>query len=121
MAFSDERYRECHVQTARLDTLVRNRELNPTLIKIDIEGAEQLALAGAAEKLAKHRPMLMVEVTCHADAVFQQLHALGYRLFTPEGVPIRNFDGLDGNVCCLHPAVHRERMPQWPWNEAQAA
>jgi hypothetical protein len=34
----------------------------PDLIKLDIEGAEDIALAGAKETLAKHRPYLIIEV-----------------------------------------------------------
>jgi hypothetical protein len=34
----------------------------PDFIKLDIEGAEDLALEGASETLSKHRPSLIVEV-----------------------------------------------------------
>ena len=34
----------------------------PSLIKIDIEGAEYQALVGAQQRLAKHRPVILAEV-----------------------------------------------------------
>jgi len=56
---------------------------------------------------------LVVEVTCHADQVFQLLTSAGYLLFTPEGKRFGHGARLNENVCALHPEKHRERMPNW--------
>lgn len=51
------------VQVARLDTLLERQEIAPPgLLKIDIEGAEQDALDGAAQTVERHRPTLLIEV-----------------------------------------------------------
>jgi FkbM family methyltransferase len=121
LAFSDQHYRRREVETVRLDTLVRQRSLRPDLIKVDIEGAEYMALAGARETLAEHRPMLLVEVTRQAADVFAALAGAGYLLFTPEGRPLSDAAELDGNICALHRATHLDRIPSWPWPNARAA
>jgi FkbM family methyltransferase len=70
------------------------------LIKIDVEGAEQLVLEGMMRTLAKHRPYLIVEVTERFLAAFGHsglslcalLEPLGYRTYEitddgPEPLP----------------------------------
>jgi FkbM family methyltransferase len=112
-AYSDERYDQRQVATVRLDTYIRDRGLRPDLIKMDIEGAEYLALSGATGILAEHRPMLMVEVTRQAVDVFSLLTRAGYQLFTPEGTPLRDAISLNENVCAVHPKNHATRLQQW--------
>lgn len=48
------------VETARLDDVLEP-SLAPGLIKIDVEGAEGLVLAGAVETLRRHRPIVIFE------------------------------------------------------------
>lgn len=50
------------VETIGLDQLCEERSIRPDLIKIDIEGAEALALAGMRELLRVTRPILLIEV-----------------------------------------------------------
>ena len=45
-----------------IDSVVRKENLSPGLIKMDIEGWECKALAGAHETLSKFRPLLVLEV-----------------------------------------------------------
>jgi len=52
----------------------------PALVKMDIEGAEILALRGGAEVLAR-RPILHLEVTSERGAIAALLRSHGYRLF----------------------------------------
>ena len=55
------------------------------LIKLDVEGAEPLALDGAAETIARCRPALVVEIAFSArfgvepEAVHQKVIDMGYR------------------------------------------
>jgi FkbM family methyltransferase len=52
------------VDAVRLDDLVdRNGLLRPSLIKIDVQGAEMLVLQGAADILRLYRPALFVELS----------------------------------------------------------
>ena len=48
------------VPTLRIDTLV-NKLAPPTVLKIDVEGAEMMVLDGAAETIAEHRPSILIE------------------------------------------------------------
>ena len=52
----------------RLDKLVADAV---TFIKMDIEGAEEKALAGCSEIIAKHHPKLAVSVYHHSNAIWQ--------------------------------------------------
>jgi len=112
-AFSQQSYSRTEVKTVRLDTYLRQHQLRPSLIKIDVEGAESLVLAGAAVVLAEQLPVLVVEVTHKASDVFDLLTKLGYRLFEPEGCPWNDSEGLEGNICALHPAKHKELLEPW--------
>lgn len=47
---------------ARIDTIVRHYKILPTIITMDIEGAEFEALKGAEETLKYHHPMLFLSI-----------------------------------------------------------
>lgn len=53
------------VQTIGLDQLCEELSIEPDLIKIDIEGAEMLALSGMKNLLDVARPIIFIEVTPH--------------------------------------------------------
>jgi FkbM family methyltransferase len=72
------------VQVMPLDTVIeRNHLPPPQLIKIDIEGAAPLALAGMRRTLQTHRPDLVIEThgTEEARAVLLALQSHGYHCF----------------------------------------
>ncbi len=66
------------------------------LIKIDVEGAEQLAIEGMKKLLAQHHPYLIIEITDQylkpfghsAQGLSDSLCGLGYRMYkiTPKGL-----------------------------------
>jgi len=66
------------------------------LIKIDVEGAEQLVVLGAANLIAQHHPDLIIEITDQylkpfghsARGLSDSLCSLGYRMYkiTPKGL-----------------------------------
>lgn len=50
------------VETITLDTFVKKYKTHPDFIKIDIEGAEHLALSGAISTLKKYKPVVLIEL-----------------------------------------------------------
>ena len=70
------------VRTMRLDSMdsIAKGTLKPDIIKIDVEGAENLVLAGAENTLKKHRPIILLEVHSiyNMYAVMKMLDKLGY-------------------------------------------
>jgi FkbM family methyltransferase len=50
------------IKTIKADTFCENKKVNPTLIKIDVEGCERPALEGAAATLKRHKPKLIVSL-----------------------------------------------------------
>jgi FkbM family methyltransferase len=54
------RLKTVRVPVARLDDLLPPNRM-PKLVKVDVEGAEREVLAGAADTLAGHRPMVVFE------------------------------------------------------------
>lgn len=77
-AFRQATYSETRVKTTTLDAFVEERGIRPSFVKIDIEGAELLALHGMSRCLESYRPQLMVEVTEQEDAVMALLKDADY-------------------------------------------
>lgn len=76
------------IATATIDGLVAEYELDRVdFIKLDIEGAEFLALRGAAQTIARHRPVICLEVKSLETSVEAHKHllSLGYRLHAFDG------------------------------------
>jgi FkbM family methyltransferase len=65
--------------TVTIDSLITDGLPTPKLMKIDVEGAEHLVLAGAETCLTKDNPVLIVE-TSNTDLV-RRLCDTGYRAF----------------------------------------
>jgi len=72
------------VPVARLDTLLADEDRPVRAIKIDVEGHEGAVLRGAQETLARHRPLLVIEIEARhlggqpVEAVLAELRAVGY-------------------------------------------
>ncbi len=65
--------------TKTIDQLVSEGVPPPQLLKVDVEGAERLVIAGASEYLASHRPTMIIE-TSNIELV-QLILAFGYVAF----------------------------------------
>lgn len=69
------------------------------LIKVDVEGFEHQVLTGAAETIARCRPILYVENdrAKHQRALIKLIHEMGYQLYwhTPPLAGPDNFNGVD--------------------------
>jgi FkbM family methyltransferase len=83
-------FSQTRVPVVMADTLLRNdRVPGPSIIKIDVEGAEALVLAGAHELLGGLRPLLLIEVH-HIIAMHNTLSILlplGYRTRVIDDAP----------------------------------
>lgn len=90
------------VPTLTLDLLAEYFPL-PRVLKIDVEGAEALVLAGADGVLSA-RPTILCEVSAKStDSVHHLLHRRGYVLFDAEAPPPREplWDGAAFNVLAV--------------------
>jgi FkbM family methyltransferase len=89
---------ELRVAAESLDGLIAERGLRkPDLIKLDVEGAEALAVEGMMETIATARPTLMIELHGRAAAsqTLQRLASCGYRyLDTSTGVTYERAEDL---------------------------
>ena len=82
-----KKFQHGRVNTRRVDSLIAEGEESPSVIKIDIEGAELLMLQGAKELLRRKKPLLLIEVH-HIHLMFHLGPFLGdfqYRLHLVEG------------------------------------
>jgi FkbM family methyltransferase len=75
--------------TSTIDSLITDGLPPPSLLKIDVEGAEHLVLAGAESCLTKHCPALIVE-TSNPELV-GRLRNAGYRHFASSSVMLCSF------------------------------
>ncbi len=75
------------IPAVRLDTFLAEMGLCPTVLKIDVEGAEDKVVQGAQNSLANHAPVVVVEYVSQqrGHAAHQRaeelLRALGYQSF----------------------------------------
>ena len=74
-------YAECSVVKMRRN-VIRQGEPPPDIIKLDVEGAEHLVVNGGRVSLARHKPLLIVEVhhICVMFSLVSLLLELGYSL-----------------------------------------
>ncbi|MBX2866361.1 FkbM family methyltransferase [Candidatus Kaiserbacteria bacterium] len=100
-----EEYASNEVKATTLDTYTKDHT-PPTILKIDVEGAERLVLEGGKETLTTHKPTIILEVwgkergkKHHKEAV-SLLHTMGYvpHHITEDGTLERlgevDFDGI---------------------------
>lgn len=97
------------VKVARLDQLVQDHQVSQVdLIKLDIEGAEELALRGAMDLLHRFRPILIMEANnslqhshkVSVGGVLNILTELGYSFFVVSNNELVNLESmpLGGNI-----------------------
>lgn len=76
------------VPLTTVDALVAETGLVPTVVKIDVEGAELAVLTGMAETIAEHRPLIVCEIDDGTqvgydrkyDSCVRHLRTRGYRI-----------------------------------------
>lgn len=97
------------IETRTLDQLVAEHSLDPGLLKVDVEGFEHHVFKGALETLARHRPVVVSELSDYllrrngssAQEVVRLFESIGYRVLDPlhpaEKPGAREF----GDMLCL--------------------
>lgn len=77
-----EGFMNVDIENKKLDDFIKSTELKPDIIKVDIEGAEHLLLAGALNTLEKYHPTLYIEMHSEYCAIrcYEILRDLGYTL-----------------------------------------
>ena len=64
-----ETHKIIEAETITIDDYCKENDIKPDLIKMDIEGAELLALKGGIKTIKKHRPQLAISIY-HCDSDF---------------------------------------------------
>jgi hypothetical protein len=79
------------VDLVAIDDLVADGSIKPpTVVKIDVEGAELAVLQGMRHTLAEHRPAVICELHGTHDAFVAFMDEQNYRLINLEGtIPVR--------------------------------
>lgn len=98
------------VETVTLDEFVRDGAAPPDLVKLDVEGAELVALEGMRETLNGVAPLLLCELHWTNAGYIEFLGSIGYRARVLDGAA-PDLAEADGNVHTL----------AWPRSREQAA
>ena len=96
------------VETITLDSFCEQNQIKPDFIKIDIEGAEIMALQGMLHVLNTISPIFMVEITKNKEEVFSIFRSANYTLFDPIKQVFINENNHYGNTFCFNNIKHAQ-------------
>jgi FkbM family methyltransferase len=113
-------------KTTTLDAFCASRNIVPSLLKIDVEGAELMVIQGG-EKILESTPIILMELLrkwsrefgYHPNDVFTLLEKYGYRawVFAEDGrlqaCPLVTEETIQTNYIFMHPQMHAEVISQW--------
>jgi FkbM family methyltransferase len=91
------------IECITLDSVFRETDLpRPSVVKIDVEGAELSVLRGMDDLLRRDDVAIMIEVTQDRAEVYRLLEERGYVLFNDAREPIKDRKQVhDDNVFCF--------------------
>jgi FkbM family methyltransferase len=95
------------VPCTTLDLEVAARGQRPSLVKIDVEGAELHVLKGTQSTLAGTSTALVLEITENSDEVCELLRQHDFMMFTPQGEAVNRTSGRRGDFVCIKPSDPR--------------
>ncbi|MEO7524515.1 MAG: FkbM family methyltransferase [Ferruginibacter sp.] len=91
------------VETIRLDDFIKQRNIKKLdFIKIDIEGAEYMAIKGMQTILDELKPTMMIEVTENHEALFNLLKSKGYIIVDEFSNLVTELPAFYGNLFCIY-------------------
>ena len=100
--FTELQKNSVEVETIKLDDFLSQRNINRVdFVKIDIEGAEYLAIQGMKETLARFKPKMMIEVTENHEALFNLLKANNYIIVDEFSQLVTTQPKFYGNLFCI--------------------
>lgn len=113
-------------KTTTLDAFCSSRDVVPSLLKIDVEGAELMVIEGG-EKVLESTPIILIELLrkwsrefgYHPNDVFSLLAKYGYSawVFSEDGrlqaCTLVTEETVQTNYVFMHPHKHAEVISQW--------
>ena len=91
------------VETIRLDDFIKERNIKKLdFLKIDIEGAEYMAIKGMDHILDFLRPAMMIEVTENHEALFKLLKEKNYTIIDEFSNLVTDLPHFYGNLFCVY-------------------
>lgn len=122
---------EIMCKTTTLDAFCSSNGVQPTLIKVDVEGAELMVVQGGKDCLAS-TPIILMELLrkwsrefdYHPNDVFQHLEQYGYTAwaFSEDGAgslqpcPCVTEETVQTNFVFMHPQKHAQIIKQWAYD-----
>ena len=107
MSFVKSEKKEVEVETITIDTFCKEYSIIPDFIKIDIEGAELLALKGMSAVLSYYSPLMMIEITENWQHIYETLYEAGYKMYNENRIEIGMNNNHSGNTFCFHKIKHK--------------
>lgn len=77
--------------------MCEGQDFQPDFLKIDIEGAELLALQGGSKMLGKLKAA-MIEISRDAEKTMALMQGLGFAAYRPDGSALKPGETVLGNV-----------------------
>jgi FkbM family methyltransferase len=105
------------ISTVTVDEVVSNHELRPAFLKVDVEGAEHLVIAGSRRTIQKHRPVILMEIAeqllqsagSSAQAVIEDIRSYDYVVIDPVKPRLQPGTRPFGDIVCFPKEDGRSR------------
>jgi FkbM family methyltransferase len=102
-AFLQGQYHEVLVEVVTIDQIVSEKNIAPTFLKVDVEGAEFNVLQGAINTIHRYKPVLMLEVNAKHHEIYELVRQNGYAIYNDKLQPFCDPPerGMP-NIFCIH-------------------
>ena len=96
------------VDVQTIDNLCIKYKLEPSFIKIDVEGLECKVLMGSKKAIEKYKPLLIIEVSDHlnensSSEILNYLDSIGYSIYDAEKYKrVLEFKKINTNILAIY-------------------